>query len=234
MITNMNKKALLPIVAAITLTSVIAQAQTTLKAGGVGPTNYTDLGIKAGANFQQIVAYPFNQNYGTGFIGGLYAERRIHYFGVKAEVTVSSAQYITDFPASKSFNDHKYMSTDTTSKGDFSVLNVNIPMMFEINTGKRLTILFGAQYSQQVSVNDNNGVYSKVWGTDKLFKESNISLVYGLEYLFLHKFKIGATYTQGFQDINNQKVAGIDGRWMAGGAQVYLNYRVKRWFRGKN
>ncbi len=229
----MKQTLLLTLCAAFLFTGLRTDAQTYATDGGIGPYNYTDIGLKAGANMQQIVGYPFTTDYNPGAVAGLYYERRWGVFGIKAEATGSMASFTTQFPAAHNYEHNTNAISDSTTKGEFTNMYVNIPVMAEINTGKHLALLFGAQYTQQISVTDNNGVYTKAWGSDKLFKESNISILFGLEISFARKFKLGAVYAQGYQDINNQKIKGITDTWMTGSGQVYLNYRIKRWYKGK-
>src|SRR4051794_21640569 len=102
----MQRTTLLCLFSALLFNSGSLFAQTNSGDGGVAPYKYTEVGLKGGVNFQQIIAYPFTKDYGIGYIGGLYYECRRGVFGLKAELTASSAHYQTEFPVS-----HDYMTS---------------------------------------------------------------------------------------------------------------------------
>lgn len=190
---------------------------------------WSEFGVKAGGNFQQFAGYPFSPDYNTGFMAGLFLERCWNVFGLRAEVTGTTGHVLSEFPASRHYTLSHDVATDTSSKIDLNMAFVNIPVMAEIKAGKHFTIMFGGQYSMLLMTNDNNGAYTKVGKPEELFKKSYISALTGLEITIGKKLRVGGNYIFGVTDLNNQKIAGLEGKWMTGGPQAYLAYQLDKW-----
>ena len=226
----MKRKIILSLLSLVCLGTVTSFAQCQWEMAQPPHLSNTEVGIKAGGNFQQINAFYFDQSYRPGYIGGLYLEHRWNILGLRLEATASSARYVSERPAAKRYAmPYEVFSADTVGKSDLNLMYLNIPIIGEINASKHLTVLFGVQYSTLLSTVDNNGVYTKINKPQNAFRKENISALTGLEFKFAKRFKIGATYTMGFEDINNHQIAGVDDTWLTGSAQVYLLFRLRKW-----
>ena len=191
---------------------------------------FSDFGIKAGVNMQQLVAYPFKADYSQGYTAGVYYEKRRNAIAFRAEINASTAQFTTDRAASKKYQLSNDVVADSVTKGILDVMYVNVPVMLVFKLGRHGNFLFGAQYSQLVSISDNNGAFTKAWKTEKALKDNYVSSIFGLEFeMFRKRMRLGATYAQGFTDVNNLKYPGVAGNWITGSAQAYLTYKIKRW-----
>ncbi len=226
----MKRVILLSLLNAGLLISATGIAQTMPGEGAARIYRFADLGIKAGVNMQQLVAYPFANTYNQGFTAGLYYEKRRNRIAVRAEVNASTSQFTTDLAASKKYQLSHDAVTDTVSKGIFDVLYVNVPVMVVFKLGRHGNFLMGAQYSRLVNISDNNGAFTKVWKTEKVLKDDYFSAVFGLEFEMFKRLRLGATYAQGVTDINNNKYPGVVGQWLTGSGQAYLTYKIKRWY----
>lgn len=226
----MNRLVLLSVLGIAALLPSKGNSQTQPGEGATRIYKFADLGIKAGVNMQQINAYPFGMEYSQGYTAGLYFEKRHNRWAIRAEVNASTAQFTTDRAASRKYALSFDKVTDTVTKGILDVMYVNVPVMLCFKLGRHGNFLMGGQYSQLISSKDNNGALTAMWKTDKLLKDNYISGIFGLEFEMIKRLRIGATYSQGFTDINNQKYPGVVGRWVTGSGQAYLTYKLKRWY----
>lgn len=192
--------------------------------------NFYEWGARAGANFQQLAAFPFSNAYNTGGFGGAYIRRRKDFVGVQLEVNVANASYTTAYPVGHNFtSDRTVKNTDTTTKGKFNSLYVNIPLMLEIRMGYHFAFQFGAQYSYLLSNSDANDAFTKKFGTADVFNKTNVSVLAGFEGDVCKKWAIGARYAIGMSDVNAGKYKPLTDRWHIGSGQVYLTYRIGKW-----
>ena len=220
--------------AALLLVSVSAHAQIPQWKIDRERQVYSEFGIKLGGNFQQMNGYPFVPAYNPGGIAGVYVSKHGKTYGIKLEATVSTGAYKTADAASHSFVPTKDKPSDTVSKGDFTTLSVNVPLLLEIRPCKHFLFQFGPQYTHLLMTNDNNNAFKKAWNTDKIFKNDNYSLVFGVEEDITHGVKIGATFTESLSDVNNAAFAGISDRWQSTSAQVSLVIKLRKWYSNRN
>ncbi|NDH68717.1 MAG: PorT family protein [Gammaproteobacteria bacterium] len=227
----MKRLVLLSALGAGLLSTVSASAQSNPGVGAVRVYRFLDLGVKAGLNMQQIVAYPFASTYSQGYMGGFYLEKRMNKVALRVELTGSTTQFTTDNPATKKYSlEPDAVKLTDTSKGDFNIIFANLPVMVVFKLGRHGNMYMGGQYSRAVSIKDNNGVFSKKWGTEKVIKDGYFSGIFGLEFEMFKRLRLGASYTQGVSDMNNMKYPGIVGKWVSGAGQAYLSYKIKRWY----
>ena len=215
---------------ALALLAQTASAQITQEQLKEASKNYYEWGVQGGANFEQLVAYPFTKSYSPGFMGGAYIKHRKNAFGVELGINLNSATFTTENPAAQTFNGQKEVATDTVAKGDFTAYTINVPLIVEYKVGRCLSLQMGAAYNYIMAINDNNGAYSKIWGTDKIFKATNFSALAGLEFIFSEQIRLKANYSIGFLDINNGKFQSLTDQWRVMNGQVSLLVRVKKWY----
>ncbi len=226
----MNRLVLLSVLGLASLLPSKGNSQTMPGEGAARIYKFADLGVKAGVNMQQIVAYPFETKYSQGYTAGLYYEKRMNHIAFRAEINASTAQFTTDRAASRKYQLSQDVVKDTVTKGIFDVMYVNVPLMCVFKLGRHGNFMMGAQYSRLITSKDNNGAFKAMWGTENVLKDDYVSGIFGLEFEMVKRLRIGATYAQGFTDINNGKFKGVNGQWVTGSAQAYLTYKIKRWY----
>jgi len=105
--------------------------------------------------------------------------------------------------------------------------------LIEVRPCRHFLFEFGGQYTQILSVTDKSNAFKNAWNTDKVFKTSYYSMIMGIEEDITRRLKLGATYTAGMSDINNAAFKGLNDYWYASSAQVYLVYKIKKWYHVK-
>jgi hypothetical protein len=175
---------------------------------------YNEWGVTAGLNMQQLVAYPFARDYGIGGVAGVYYKKTKKSFGLQAAVTASTASYTTDAAI-----------TDPTAKVD--VIYVNVPLIAEVKSSKRIALQAGLTYQYLLSISaDDAG--KKLFDEQKLFKQSNVFILMGVEYAISKKLGLGVRYGIGMANLNNEQFKTYTDTWMATNGQVTLKYMVKK------
>lgn len=211
------------------LSSTICDAQLRIKDLQDLSTHYAEWGVKAGSNFQLLGGAPFQQDYSKGFLAGAYIHKHYGNIALQLEATVSSANFMTTQAVAHKFSIKETVTiTDTVSKGDFSALYINVPLIVKIIPKRHFSFLFGLQYTHMLSLTDNNGVFTKKFGTGDVLKTDNVFALTGIEIDITQKLRFGATYSLGFMDMNNQKYVPLTDNWMVGNGQVFLTYRISK------
>lgn len=191
--------------------------------------DYYEWGARAGANFQQLAAFPFSKDYNTGGFGGFYVKRRKNSFGIQLEVNVSNASYTTEYPVGHDFTLTHIRFADSTTKGKFDALYLNVPLMLEVRPGNHFAFQFGAQYSYLLSNKDNNGMFTGRYRTADIFNKGNVSVLTGIEIDVCKDFRLGARYAVGLSDVDNKKFTPFTDKWQINSGQVFLTYRISKW-----
>ena len=227
----MKVKSRVLVVAAVATSLLSLSAQSQIKEVTLKDLshNYCEWGARAGANFQQLSAFPFATDYNPGGFAGVYARRRKDFIGVQLELNVANASYSTAYAVGHNFtSDHTTKATDTTTKGKFNSLYLNIPLMLEIRMGYHFAFQFGAQYSYLLS-NSGNDAFTKKFGTSDIFNKTNTSVLVGVEGDICKKWSLGARYAMGISDVDAKKYTPLTDAWHVSSGQVYLTYRIGRW-----
>ncbi len=167
------------------------------------------LGLKVGANFQDLSSVSFKQAYNAGFMGGAFVGLQKRRWGVQVEALVKSAKFtFAQGNSLGSFN--TYINT----------VYLDVPVLLEYKIIPRLWVQAGPQFSDLISAKDNNS--KDVAST---FKTSDFSGVLGLEARLPVHFVVGARYILGLTNINNNNLPGYTDAWNNRAIQVYLGFR---------
>jgi hypothetical protein len=165
-----------------------------------------DLGIKLGANFQQLDGNTaWKDTYNAGIFGGAFVGVHKGKMGVQAEVLLKSVKYD--------------LNVGSTSPITYiKALYLDIPVLFQYRLIPRLWVQAGPQFSIMLNAKDNleKDVKSN-------FSSSDISGVLGLEAKLPIHLVAGARYVYGFTDINDNATA--TDAWRNRSIQLYLGYR---------
>lgn len=168
-------------------------------------------GFKGGANIFKVDGQSFRDEFKFGYHLGAFGE--IYFtdkFGIQPEVLFSQ----TNFRTGNDF-DNVYPGGIGDVKGKLNYLS--IPVLLSFRPIKLFAFQLGPQFGTLLN-QDKNLVNN---GKDA-FKKGDLSLLAGAQ-LNLLKFKLGARYVIGLNDIND---VGTSNKWKNQGFQVYVGFRV--------
>ncbi len=163
------------------------------------------LGIKAGANMQQLTGGTWEQKLNTGFIGGAFVGVTKKKIGVQGEILVKSAKF--DFNSS-------------IGSASVNAMYLDVPVLFEYKIVKRLWVQLGPQFSTMLSAKQSSTDVKNAFNT------TDFSGVLGLQVNLPLHFTVGARYILGVTDVNNETVTGTKEAWNNRSIQLYLGYRI--------
>lgn len=215
----------------LTITANNSHGQIRLEQLYKASPRYFEWGVQLGGNASLIKAYPFNTNVAPGGVIGAYIKKHNKDWGLQGGLQIATSQFTTTQAASYKFAGSTYFTNegDTTTKGQLTNINVQVPIFAEIRTGPRFAVQIGAVYTYMVTSVDKDDKLKGYYKTNDLFKKSNFGGLFGIEYQLSKKLRLGASYTVNFLDINKGKFQELNDRWMTMNGQVMLSYQVKRW-----
>jgi hypothetical protein len=188
--------------------AMAAQAQN--PAAAVKALPKVDLGIKLGANFEQLNGQTWQSAYKPGIVGGIFIGLRKKRFGVQVEGLVNTATY------------HLKDSVKTGIRATY----ISIPLLFEYKVIPMLWVQIGPQYSGVANVQSVNGFTGDA---KNVITSGGVSGVIGLELKLPVKLNIGARYILGFSDMNNHALpttySGYSDAWKQRTIQVHVGFR---------
>ena len=198
----MKRTLLLSVLSATLLISGIAGAQPVVgKVMKFVPKPV--LGLKIGANFNQLSGDGFQKAYKPGILVGAFGGVEWKKVGFRIEAMINSA---------------KYDYSNSGSGGTFKMLYLDIPVLFEYKLVSRVWLQAGPQFSYLLSVKNPD-----VTDPKKSFKSSDISGVLGLEARLPLHLVVGARYMLGFSNIYNE--SGASATWNTRTIQLYAGFR---------
>jgi len=169
------------------------------------------LGFKAGANIFKVDGKSFNDEFKFGYHIGAFGELYINSkYGIQPELLFSQ----TNFRTGGNFNS-VYPNGVNDVKGKLNYLS--IPILFCYRPISLVAIQLGPQFGTLLNQDKNllnNG--------KEAFKKGDFSLLVGAQ-LNLLKFKVGARYVIGLNDINDVENSN---KWKNQGFQIYVGARV--------
>jgi hypothetical protein len=160
------------------------------------------LGLKAGANFQQMTGSGFDDGYKVGVFGGAFVGVSKNKIGVQVEGLVKSVK------------------VDMATSGFVKSTYLDVPVLFTYRLIPRVSLQVGPQYTMLLSAENNANLDVK-----SNFKSSEISGALGLEVRLPVHLTAGARYIMGFSDVNNNKIATATDSWRNRSIQVYVGFR---------
>jgi opacity protein-like surface antigen len=204
----MKRSQLLTVLTAALLYSATTQAQIPGVSKVTQALPKVDLGIKVGANFNQLSGNDFKQAYQPGIVAGAFVGLRKGKIGVRVEGLVSSSKYT--------------YSITSTQDGTFKNIYLDIPVLFEYKIVSRLWAQIGPQFTSvlKVTADPNDPTVDP-----KSYFKSSFAGVLGLEAKLPVHITVGARYILGMTDIHNESVTGSSGAWKARTIQAYVGFR---------
>ena len=161
------------------------------------------VGIKAGANFQELTGDTWSQAYKASYLAGAFVGLQKHKWGVQLEAMIKGANYDVSVGGS-----------------ELKTVSLDIPVLLEYRLIPRLWLQVGPQFSSIISAKDNSGDDVK-----KSFKSGDFQGVLGLEARLPLHFTAGARYILGFTDINNGSAGAGTEAWKERSIQLYIGFR---------
>lgn len=169
------------------------------------------LGVKGGANILKVDGESFSDEFRFGYHAGIFAELNFNKsWGLQPELLWSQTNYRTgnDFSS-------VYPEGVDDVKGKLNYLN--IPLLLSYRPVKLLALQAGPQFG--ILLNQDKNL---VGNAKEAFKKGDLSLLAGAQ-LNLLKFKVGARYVIGLNDIND---VADEHKWKNQGFQVYVGVRI--------
>lgn len=166
-----------------------------------------DLGIKVGANFQQLTGSFWDNSYKAGFEGGAFVGIRKNKIGVQGEVMISSVKYSVT------------TALGSVGNSDVNALYLDVPVLLEYRIVPRLWLQLGPQFSDLVS--------AKSGSTDikSNFNSTGFSGVLGVQAQLPLHLTAGARYVLGFTNVNNESISAVSESWKSRSIQIYVGFR---------
>jgi len=167
-----------------------------------------DLGLKLGANFQQLSGN-ISKQYKGGIVGGVFVGLHKNRMGVQVEGLVKTVDYKVDPPSIGVL----------LPPQSINAIVLEVPVMFEYKIFWHIWAQAGPEFSSILSAKNGSTDYKNN------FDANDFAAVIGLEAHLPMKLNIGARYIYGVTNINNETVSGVAGSMKNRTAQVYLGYR---------
>ena len=199
----------------------------------------SEFGVKVGLNYQMVAGSPWKPTLNSGIQGGVYKDFSRGKDGWRIEINFTEAHYVTEHPAGyvPGYNINTRPSDwDITNKGDFQVLYLRIPILAQFRIYKAIHFVVGPEYSQQISITDNNGAYTtdfaKTGGIKSIFKKAELMGTIGIEAKMKQRMNLGLRMSLGLTSINegassaNNNFRTYDG-WKIWSTQATFGFRLK-------
>lgn len=161
------------------------------------------LGLKAGANFQQMAGSGVDDAYKVGIFGGAFVGVSKNKMGVQVEGLVKSVK------------------ADIAATGVVKSTYLDIPVLFTYRLIPRVSLQVGPQYTMLLSA--QNSAKNDV---KNLYKSSEISGALGLEVRLPVHLTAGARYIMGFSNVNDNQIATATDAWRNRSIQVHVGFRL--------
>jgi hypothetical protein len=177
----------------------------------IGFAQRLHVGVKGGANIQNVEGKQFEDEYKFGYNLGVFAEVGLSpKWGVQPEVLWNQ----TNFRTGNEFDD-LYTGGASNYKGKLNYLS--IPVLLSFKPSKLLTLQAGPQFG--VLINKDETLFDN---GKEAFKSGDFSMLGGVQ-LNIGGIKAGGRYVIGLSNIND-----IDNqeKWKNQGFQLYVGFRI--------
>jgi hypothetical protein len=173
-----------------------------------GSKNFrSEIGFNAGLNFQQMVGQPWTPQYNPGILIGAFKEFQHQKRSWRVELNFTQAHYTTVHTAAyQPWETYHPGTPDTVQKGDFNLFYLRLPVISEYKIYKSLKFLIGLEYSQQLSIIDNNGAFTKDFkksgGLNSIFNTASLMGCTGIQLKAKDRISFNLRYSLGLTDQN--------------------------------
>ena len=167
----------------------------------------SEFGVKVGLNYQMVAGSVWTPTLNSGIIGGVYKDFSRGKDGWRIELNFTEAHYTTVHPAAYVPGHTSYPANwDVTSKGDFQVLYLRLPILGQFHIYKSIHFVVGPEFSEQISISDNNGAYAKDFasagGLKSIFKGTELMGTVGIESKMKQRINLGLRMSLGLTSVN--------------------------------
>ncbi len=186
------------------------------------------VGIKAGLNFNKVVASEWKDEFRTDPHAGFFVFVNKYRLGVQLEALWTQNHMTTDSSFYSLYKDYWNQGVDSLNNGTFRFSTISIPILLNIKLSQFLWLQGGPQYSANVNVVDKNKILKS--GQD-IIKAGNFNLVGGLWLQFggkapLLRVNAGIRYVSGINNVSNLESVKGKSEWKNQMIQVHvgINY----------
>ena len=172
-----------------------------------------DLGVKLGANFQELSGN-LSAQYRGGVVGGVFVGLHKNRMGVQVEGLIKSVDYQVKVPSVT-----VPPTTTMFTSASVNTIYLEVPVLFEYKIFWHIWAQAGPEFSSILSAKDGS------YDFKNHFDSHDFGAVIGLEAHLPMKLNIGARYIYGVTNINNESVSGVAGSMKNRTAQLYVGFR---------
>lgn len=176
-----------------------------------------NVGLKAGADLNQISGLSLDNEFKGYFFGGVQTQLRYGKLGLQLDGLLTQTSMTTGPNFSSAFREYVRSSATGISSTDILLTELAFPFAIDWRLSGPLRVEAGAQYSLIINAKDKNNY---LWQPRDVIREGYLSGLVGLK-LDLFSFQVGLRYIQGFENIN---ASNVPERWSAGRFQLSLSY----------
>jgi hypothetical protein len=185
-----------------------------------------DLGVKLGANMNQIDGKYWENGYKANFLGGAFLSVSGPMFGGQIEGLFTQSTYTAGEGFNDLYKDLFNAGKESVKGGTFKVNYLSVPLLLNIKLIPRVKFQVGPQFNKVMSVDDKEGLLKDARG---IFKSGTLDAVGGVWVDLPFNLNIGARYIFGLTNINNEDgntySQKIDDSWKQKTLQVHLGYK---------
>lgn len=176
-----------------------------------------NIGLKAGADLNQITGFSLNNEFKGYFFGGVQTQLRYGRLGIQLDGLLTQTSMTTGPNFSSAFREYVRTSAASITSTDILLTELGFPLAIDWRLSGPLRVEAGAQYSLIINAKDQNNY---LWEPRDVIREGYLSGLLGLK-LDVFSFQLGIRYIQGLENIN---VSNVPERWSAGRFQFSLSY----------
>ena len=172
------------------------------------------IGLKAGLNFNKVVASEWKDKFSTGPHAGLFAYVNKFRLGLQIEAIWTQNSVTTDTSFYGLYQQYYNQASDSMKSGSFRFSTISIPLLVNIKLAPFLWLQGGPQYSANVNMIDKDKL---IKSGQSIIKKGDFNLVGGL-WIQLGKgnFHVngGLRYISGINNLSNLKtITGEKSEW---------------------
>lgn len=175
------------------------------------------LGLKIGADMNQIRGKSLKGNFKGYFMGGVQAHVRFGRIGLQLEGLLTQTQLSTGDNFYTAFGDYIKSTATSASNTEIILTELSFPLLMDFRLVGPVRGELGGQYSLIINAKDKNDY---LVSAEQVVKDGYFSGLVGLKAEVL-SFQVGVRYLQGFNNLNSTEVPE---RWNTGRFQVSLSY----------
>jgi hypothetical protein len=182
------------------------------------------IGVKTGANFNQIDGKYWENGYKASLQGGVFFTIQGVILGVQVEGTFTQSTYVAGSGFNQLYKDYFNTGMDSIQGGSFKVNYLSVPILLNMKLLPFLKMQVGPQYSGVVSVQDEKSLMKDA---KSLFKSGSMDGVVGIWVDLPMRLNVGVRYIVGLSNINSNDGANVGSQeivdaWRQKNLQVHV------------